>query len=276
MTIAKAHIDLPSNAKIHNMKLESNPMIAKLETGSSLGAKSSKPAIEHNVEDALFLDPNDAAFPVAPVSTAPKAKQKVVIEIKKVPVDKSVLENVIERFKKERDPYDSLFVASTYYSNGEYAKAHDWAVETNKIANINESWMVLAKAKYKLGKKEEALELLRSFLKTQDSKEAEVLIKKIQKRYYLNNEREKSMLKIIEMMLRDKLITKDNLSTLVKCRPPKKVSVANLIAENMLDADKTNEYLAKKIRQGEITLSDVEQIEGIDSKKYHKNGRKRA
>ncbi len=74
------------------------------------------------------------------------------------------------------------------------------------------------------------------------------------------------MLKIIEMMLRDKLITKDNLSTLVKCRPPKKVSIANLIAENMLDADKANEYLSKKIRQGEITLGEVEQIDGIDSK----------
>ncbi len=178
---AKAHIGLPSNVKMHNVKLESNPMIAKLEIGGSFNAKSSQPAIEHNAEDALFLDPNDAAFPVAPVSTAPKVKQKVVVEIKKVPVDKSVLENVIERFKKEKDPYDSLFLASTYYSNGEYAKAHDWAVETNKIANINESWMVLAKAKYKLGKKEEALELLKSFLKTQDSKEAEVLMEKIQK-----------------------------------------------------------------------------------------------
>lgn len=178
---AKAHIDLPSNVKTHNMKLESNPMIAKLEISDSLGVKSSQSAIKHNVEDALFLDPNDAAFPVAPVSVAPKTKKKVVIDIKKVPVDKSVLENVVERFKKEKDPYDSLFLASTYYSNGEYAKAHDWAVETNKIANINESWMVLAKAKYKLGKKEEALKLLRSFLKTQDSKEAEVLIEKIQK-----------------------------------------------------------------------------------------------
>ncbi|MEJ2436580.1 MAG: CDC27 family protein [Sulfurovaceae bacterium] len=177
---AKAHISLPSNVKIQNIKLESNPMIAKLEIGNNLGTKSSQP-VEHNVEDALFLDPNDAAFPVAPVSATPKTKQKVVIEIKKVPVDKSVLENVIERFKKDKDPYDSLFLASTYYSNGEYAKAHDWAVETNKIANINESWMVLAKAKYKLGKKEEALELLKSFLKTQDSKEAERLMKKIQK-----------------------------------------------------------------------------------------------
>ncbi len=179
---AKAHINLPSNVKMQNMKLESNPMIAKLEIGGNPSSKSIQPTIEHNVEDALFLDPNDAAFPVAPVSATPtKAKQKVVIEIKKVPVDTSVLESVIERFQKEKDPYDSLFLASTYYSNGEYAKAHDWAVETNKIANIDESWMVLAKAKYKLGKKEEALELLKSFLKTQDSKEAEVLMEKIQK-----------------------------------------------------------------------------------------------
>jgi tetratricopeptide (TPR) repeat protein len=178
---AKAHISLPSNTTMQSAKLESNPIIAQLETGSNHTLSVVKPTIENNVEDALFLDPSDATFPVAPVGTSYKEKQKVVIEIKKVPVDKSVLESVMERFKKDKDPYDSLFLASTYYSDGEYAKAHDWAVETNKIANINESWMVLAKAKYKLGKKEEALGLLKALLKTQDSKEAEDLIEKIQK-----------------------------------------------------------------------------------------------
>ena len=74
------------------------------------------------------------------------------------------------------------------------------------------------------------------------------------------------MLKIIEMMLRDKLITKDDLSKLVKSRPPKKVSVANLITENMLDEEKFSQYVTKKIRKGEITLEEVEQIEGIDSR----------
>ena len=72
------------------------------------------------------------------------------------------------------------------------------------------------------------------------------------------------MVKLIEMMLDEKLITKDAISVLVKSRPPKKISFANLIAENMIDVHSVEIYLAKKIRQGIITLRHLEKIEGID------------
>lgn len=72
------------------------------------------------------------------------------------------------------------------------------------------------------------------------------------------------MVKLIEMMLDEKLITKDAISTLVKSRPPKKISFANLIAENMIDLHSVEIFLAKKVRQGVITLSHLERIEGID------------
>ncbi len=72
------------------------------------------------------------------------------------------------------------------------------------------------------------------------------------------------MVKLIEMMLDEKLITKEAISTLVKSRPPKKISFANLIAENMIDSHSVEIYLAKKIRQGIITLRHLEKIEGID------------
>jgi len=72
------------------------------------------------------------------------------------------------------------------------------------------------------------------------------------------------MVKLIEMMLDEKLITKEAISTLVKSRPPKKISFANLIAENMIDSHSVEIYLAKKIRQGIISLRHLEKIEGID------------
>ena len=72
------------------------------------------------------------------------------------------------------------------------------------------------------------------------------------------------MVKLIEMMLDEKLLTKEAISTLVKSRPPKKISFANLIAENMIDSHSVEIYLAKKIRQGIITLRHLEKIEGID------------
>ncbi len=72
------------------------------------------------------------------------------------------------------------------------------------------------------------------------------------------------MVRLIEMMLDEKLLTKDAISTLVKSRPPKKISFANLIAENMIDLHSVEIFLAKKIRQGIITLRHLEKIEGID------------
>jgi len=72
------------------------------------------------------------------------------------------------------------------------------------------------------------------------------------------------MVKLIEIMLKEKLITKDAISALVKSRPPKKISFANLLAEKMIDLHTVEIFLAKKIRQGVITLEHLEKIEGID------------
>ena len=66
------------------------------------------------------------------------------------------------------------------------------------------------------------------------------------------------------MMLKEKLITKDAISTLVKSRPPKKISFANLLAEEMIDLKTVEIFLAKKVRQGVITLAHLEKIEGIN------------
>jgi len=72
------------------------------------------------------------------------------------------------------------------------------------------------------------------------------------------------MVKLIEIMLDEGLITKEAISTLVKSRPPKKISFANLVAEKMIDLHTVEIFLAKKIRQGVITLEHLEKIEGID------------
>lgn len=72
------------------------------------------------------------------------------------------------------------------------------------------------------------------------------------------------MVKLIEMMLDENLITKDAIARLVRSRPPKKISFANLIGEGMIDLGTVEQFLAKKIRQGVINLSHLEKIEGID------------
>ena len=72
------------------------------------------------------------------------------------------------------------------------------------------------------------------------------------------------MVKLVEMMLKEKLITKDAIATLVRSRPPKKISFANLIAEKAIDLHTVEMFLSKKVRQGVISLVHLEKIEGID------------
>ncbi len=72
------------------------------------------------------------------------------------------------------------------------------------------------------------------------------------------------MVKLIEMMLDEHLIAKESIATLVRRRPPVKVSFENLLNEKMVDLDILETFLVKKLRDGVITLEHLEKIEGIN------------
>ncbi|MEA1879807.1 MAG: CDC27 family protein [Campylobacterota bacterium] len=85
--------------------------------------------------------------------------------------------DVEKRFNKTHNPHDSLFLAKSYYSNGDYKKAEHWALETNKIdKNIEESWIVFVKSKVKLGQKGEALKVLTQYISQSNSDVAKQLL----------------------------------------------------------------------------------------------------
>ncbi len=75
------------------------------------------------------------------------------------------------------------------------------------------------------------------------------------------------MVKMIEMMLDEGLITKEAISKLVKSRPPKKISFANLIGEKLVDEEVVNNFLVRKVREGAVTLERLEKVDGIDIKR---------
>ncbi len=90
--------------------------------------------------------------------------------------------DIKERFKSYHSEKDSLFLAKYYYSKGKYRKAEKWAYETNKInSDIEESWLIFAKAQAKQGKRLEALKLLKIFYDKSGSSRAKVLIDKIRR-----------------------------------------------------------------------------------------------
>ncbi len=94
----------------------------------------------------------------------------------------SAYKEVAERFRETHDTDDSLFLARTYYNMGKYKKAEYWALQTNNIdSTIEESILIFAKAKAKRGHKNEAIRILSKYIKSSNSPEAKLLLKKIKK-----------------------------------------------------------------------------------------------
>ena len=90
------------------------------------------------------------------------------------------LETMKEKFSKSKSPRDALLVAKTYYKNAEYVESEKWSLTANKLNNsLEESWLLFAKSKAKLGKTKEALKILVSYHKKSHSVKAKRLIGKI-------------------------------------------------------------------------------------------------
>ena len=103
----------------------------------------------------------------------PSKKKKEIKELEHV-------KEVEERFKISQDPQDSLFLARYYYKKGDYAKAIDWAINTNNIdGTIEESWLIFAKAQAKMGHRVDAIKALQSYYDSTGSSKAKELLDKL-------------------------------------------------------------------------------------------------
>jgi len=108
-----------------------------------------------------------------------KPKKKMHLNI----IESSSLDaykDVEERFFKSRDVDDSLFLAKSYYRKGLYKKSEYWALQTNKInSTIDDSWIIFAQSKIKLGQKNEAMSILQNYIKRTGSERAKNILLKI-------------------------------------------------------------------------------------------------
>ena len=85
-----------------------------------------------------------------------------------------------KKFSKYKSARDAILIAKAYYRKGNYAKAESWALSANKLdKKSEESWLLFAKSKAKLGKKQEAINILASYYKKSKSAKAKALIGQI-------------------------------------------------------------------------------------------------
>ena len=119
--------------------------------------------------------------PNAKIETVEKPRKKMHLNIIQTS-SVSAYKDVEKRFEQSHDTDDSLFLAKIYYSKKNYIKAEYWALQTNKInENIEESWLIFAKSKVKLGRKNEAMHILTNYIKKSNSAAAQSLLNKIKK-----------------------------------------------------------------------------------------------
>lgn len=89
--------------------------------------------------------------------------------------------DVARRFKQTHNTDDSLFLARSYYKHKQYKKSEYWALETNKVdSGIEESMLIFVKSKMKLGRKNEARNILKRYIKKTNASEAKKLLYRIE------------------------------------------------------------------------------------------------
>jgi tetratricopeptide (TPR) repeat protein len=113
-----------------------------------------------------------------------KVEEQAIEKVHKINIErhnaKDDIAEIIQRFKKNNNPALSLFVAKKYYELGEYKKAYNYALMTNKINNeIESSWIIFAKSLVKLGEKDMAIKTLQAYIRSSDSNNAHVLLEEI-------------------------------------------------------------------------------------------------
>jgi len=69
------------------------------------------------------------------------------------------------------------------------------------------------------------------------------------------------MVKLIEQMVRDNIVQKEDLARLVRKRPPLKITLANMMAEKVIDEERIQEYVAKLIRNGGFSIEKLTELE---------------
>ena len=93
---------------------------------------------------------------------------------------RNYIETMEKKFLKSKSPRDALLLAKAYYGKGYFQESEKWALRANNLdSDLEESWMIFAKAKAKLGKKDEAIQILSTYYKKSKNIKARLLLEKI-------------------------------------------------------------------------------------------------
>ncbi len=135
---------------------------------------------EKQIQEPLKSDIN-----VASLSTSPLVDKVVVPKIEKKKVfissqDGNSLSFIKKKFYATNNSLFSIKLSQRFYKSKKYDQALKWALISNEVnSKSDKSWIMFAKIKDKLGKKQDAINALTQYLKTSSSKEITKLLKNL-------------------------------------------------------------------------------------------------
>ncbi|WP_169785189.1 CDC27 family protein [Campylobacter curvus] len=119
-------------------------------------------------EEKIMLDPSEP----------PAKKAKINIEVSSAKDEQSALK---EQFIRTNNPAFALDLARINFREQKYQEALKWSLAANEIDNnLEESWVIFAKSKYKLKQKDDALRALREYNKNANKSSIGELIRQIE------------------------------------------------------------------------------------------------
>jgi tetratricopeptide (TPR) repeat protein len=115
---------------------------------------------------------------------ASKMQEEQVVESKMIinfQQEETDIKDVIKRFKNNKNPALSLFIAKRFYAIERYQDAYNYALLTNEInPEIEDSWLIAAKSLSHMNKKQKAIDLLDDFISKYHSIRAKMISQQIQ------------------------------------------------------------------------------------------------
>ena len=137
---------------------------------------------DYNKQTSNKTGHNAINFNDSSTKTNTHERKKIKIVITERKKGSNIAQDIESRYKSSPNTNDSMFLAKYYYDRGDYAKAEKWAYETSKLdSNIEDSWLIFAKAQAKQGKRLEALKILKIFYDKSGSQKARNLIDNIRR-----------------------------------------------------------------------------------------------
>lgn len=157
--------------------MEKEERIPRVKSVSKHTSKSSTPMVK--AKKNTYLTARELAVMTKrsqKVATGPRETKRMNFTTS----SSNYIEKMKKKFAQSQSSRDALLLAKNYYKKADYLASEKWALRANKLDNsLEDSWLLFAKSKVKLGKEKEALKVLVSYSKKSQSIKAKRLIGQI-------------------------------------------------------------------------------------------------